>query len=158
MKQGFTLVELLLFLALFSALTVILSSIFMTALETQLSIGTRTSLDVQRDFIERRILYDLRNASNVSIPSEYDTTSQALELTVDGVSHVYSVVDNRLVLTKDSNSLFLTDDSISVSSVDVQLQGESADNPIVSVAIVFEGSVGYNTTTSVPLDLSVHIR
>lgn len=158
MKQGFTLVELLLFLALFSALTVILSSIFMTALETQLSVGTRTSLDLQRDFIERRILYDLRNSSSVSTPSQYDTSGQVLELTIDGVSHVYSLINNRLVLAKGGESQFLTDDSISVSSFDVQLQGESADNPIVTVAIVFEGAVGYNAITTVPLDISVHIR
>lgn len=67
-QKGFTLVELLLFMGIFSILLVILFQLFSSILSTHAESQATSSVDQDGNFILSRLAYDIHNASGITIP------------------------------------------------------------------------------------------
>lgn len=68
-ERGFTLVELLLYMGIFSILLVILLQLFSTILSTHAESRATSSVNQDGNFILNRLTYDIHNASGIISPS-----------------------------------------------------------------------------------------
>lgn len=108
-KNAFTIVELLLYMGIFSVLVAVLGNIFLTLMDQQLDTQSNTEVTQNLNYIFVRLAHDTYAASSVTVPS-----SQTMVLVINGVNNTYSLSGNNLILTVAgvSNSLNTPDVSI----------------------------------------------
>ena len=101
MRRAFTMVELLIYLALMSIFLVIFGQIFFSVLDTQLK--SRAVSAVQQDelYLLSRFGHDIRRATAVTSPASAGEISSSLAITVNSVNHTYGASSGSLTLTVD---------------------------------------------------------
>ena len=138
---GFTLVELLLYMGIFSILLVVLLQIFTSILSVHAESQATSSVNQDGSYIMARLSSDVRQASTVVIPT-LGASSNSLHITGNAIDETYSVNGGNLLLT--NNSTGTTDQLNSVNttiSINFTALGNSGPNSKVTVQIVL-------TTTS----------
>jgi competence protein ComGC len=106
--KGYTLVELLLYFALVSLLFIQLTSLFITVLEAKQDAHATSAVERDGQFILARMAYDIQRASAVTTPASLGQQSSQLQLTINGTSYTYHVVNNKLYLTRGAEELLLS--------------------------------------------------
>ncbi len=107
-------VELLIYMGLFSIFIVVLTSIFFSTLDVQLSSGATSNVEQEGRFILARLTYDVHRASTITTP-----TASQLTLTIGGAGYTYVVTNGQLLLTTGSGSNTLNESDTSVSGFHV---------------------------------------
>ena len=100
-KQGFTLVELLLYIGIFSILVVALFQLFTSIIDTQTESQSFSSVFLDGQYILNRFRYDMVRAKSIitpSLPAEPGTTAK---LSIDNATYTYSLVLGNLTLTNN---------------------------------------------------------
>ncbi len=96
--SGFTFIELIIYCGLFSILILVLSEIFLSALEVQLESAATSTVASDGQYITTRLLYDLPRASSIVSPP-LGVAGGELQLLIDGDTYKYSLIENSLNLT-----------------------------------------------------------
>lgn len=113
LQQGFTIIELTIYIALMSVLILVISRIFISALDIQVESESVSSVQQDGRFIISRLARDISIAENIVVPASAGATTTSLTVTVNGQNKTYSLVGNDLRIsdslgTDDLNSA-LTD-------------------------------------------------
>jgi type II secretory pathway pseudopilin PulG len=122
-SQGFTLIELIIYMALLSGFLIILTSVFGAILDTRLSTLAVSSVEQDGRFILARFAYDINRASSISVPSP-----SSLVLTINGQTYTYSVVSSNLQLVAPQGTDRLSGSGSTVSSLTIQRVGNLGGN------------------------------
>ena len=93
-NRGFTMVELLIVIGIMGIFMVILSQVFVSILSMKLRSEATTAVAQDSRYLIARLSYDIARADNVSV-----SNPSTLILTINGVSHTYSLENNQLSLT-----------------------------------------------------------
>lgn len=101
-KKGFTLVELLLYLGIFSIILTVTLQMFGSVFELQLESQAVSSVDVDGKFIVNRFNYDIARASSISLPVALGASGSALTIVVNSQSLTYSLSDGNINLNNAS--------------------------------------------------------
>ncbi len=101
-KKGFTLVELLLYMGIFSILLTVTLQMFGSVFEFQLESQAVSSVDVDGKFIVNRFNYDVSRASSITLPVTLGESSSALTVVVNSQSLTYSLSDGDINLNNAS--------------------------------------------------------
>src|SRR3990167_7290655 len=67
--SGFTIVELVIYMGLFSILLVVMTQLFISTLKVQLSSESTSNVEQDSRFILARMMFDTQNASDIVIPA-----------------------------------------------------------------------------------------
>lgn len=78
--QGFTLVELLLYMGIFLILLIVFLQLFSSILDVQLESQSTSAVDSDGKYIIARLAYDIENASSIVTPSGNGLTRSSLEI------------------------------------------------------------------------------
>lgn len=97
-KKGFTLVELLLYLGIFSIILTVTLQMFGSVFEFQLESQATSSVDVDGKFIMNRFNYDISRASSITIPATLGASGSALTIVVNSQNLTYSLSDGDINL------------------------------------------------------------
>ncbi len=119
-QKGITVVELLLYMGILSILLVILTSIFVSALDVQSESNAASSVEQDGNYILARLDYDIHRAQSINIPGANGTTSNNFQIVIGGVNYSYSIdINNNLILTNNlvTNNLNSYGSSVSNFSV-----------------------------------------
>lgn len=135
--KGFTLVEFLLYFALFSILLVGVMSLFLATLEQQTRDEGRGSIQQDMQAAVSFLTKDLRSASDVSVPASAGQTADSLSLTIDGSAVEYEVVGGRLQRTDSLGSAFLNNSETNVSSIQFERLENVGGKPTISFDLEF---------------------
>jgi hypothetical protein len=108
-KDGFTIIELLLYQGLLMIFLVVLTEIFLSALDIQL--GQQSSSNIQQDgsYIISRLIYDINRASAICKPLTIGSSNETLQLAInsstclDPYLYSYSSDGTNLILTTSGN-------------------------------------------------------
>lgn len=123
-SAGFTIVELLIYLGLFTIFLTITTQMFTDSLHV---VSESTSLSgIQQDgrFILSQMTSAIRKASSITTPSSNGATSQTLSVVINSNTNTYSVDENNnLVLTNNLGTHMLTSYSSSISAFTVTRLG-----------------------------------
>ena len=94
-NYGFTLVELIIYMALLSAFLLILTNIFTAVLRVRVDSQSSSSVEQDGRFILARLAYDINRATADTVPS-----STSLNLTIGGQTYSYALSGTNLQLTQ----------------------------------------------------------
>lgn len=100
-QKGATLLELLLYMGIFSILTVALFQLFSSILSTQLESQSTSSVLSDGQFILNRLNYDARKTQGIASPP-HGSPSGTLQLNIDGEVYIYSVAGGNLVVSSQT--------------------------------------------------------
>ena len=116
LKKGFSLVELMIYMVLFSVLVFIISNIFSTVLDV--SRESEAVSNVQQDgaYIMARLYRDIP-LSTSTVPVSAGSSSSSLQLTINGVNYSYSLSSGDLFLTNNAGTFKLNGYGTTVSSL-----------------------------------------
>ncbi|QQS44549.1 prepilin-type N-terminal cleavage/methylation domain-containing protein [Candidatus Roizmanbacteria bacterium] len=150
-KGGFTLVELLIFMALFSVVLVVLSSLFAATVQQQLENQGISATETDSTFIISRMQYDFDRAAAVIEPANPGDTSDTLILEIAGQEHVYELSGEILTLTTPADTYQMISPRSRVTSLSFTQIGNIDGNPTVQVQMavtsVAENATGAETAT-----------
>jgi hypothetical protein len=133
-KSAFTIVELLLYIGLFSILITVLGSIFINLVDLQLQSHATSNVSQTMDYIFTRLNYDIYRASVVTTPASAGQVSNSLDLSINGQSYTYSQFGTNLILTTPSGSFTLNSSDVNVSAFAVTRLG-SATKPNIHIGL-----------------------
>lgn len=103
-KKGFSLIELLLYMGIFSILIVVLFQLLTSIFDFQLESESASSVTQDGRFIVNKLAYDVPRAATISEPL-LGLTGQSLTI-LDGVnSYTYSLSSGNLIVTQNPGSI-----------------------------------------------------
>jgi type II secretory pathway pseudopilin PulG len=90
-KNGFTLVELLIYMGILAVMIYVLADVLSTILTAQTS--TQSNAQVAQDgrYIYSRLTYDINRAQSVSLPSNLGDSSDNLNLVINATNYSFAV-------------------------------------------------------------------
>lgn len=95
-EKGYTLIELLIYMGIFSIIISVLGALFGATIDTQLESQGDSYVDQDGKYILSRIIYDFQSASSIDDPTalELGVQHNSLRLTIDGETYTYSLDAN----------------------------------------------------------------
>jgi type II secretory pathway pseudopilin PulG len=103
-KKGFSLIETLIYLGIFSVFLVISANLFFTSLTTQQESSAISSVNQDGRFILLKIMYDINRSTLISIPQNPGDATSILQLTVDDQEKTY-YLENSYIYLNDQNGI-----------------------------------------------------
>lgn len=104
LQSGFTLVELLIYMGLFSIMIFLISDVLFAALDVQLSSRSTSSADQDSRYIFNKLSYDIHGADDVTLPMETSSPSSVLRLQRNGQEYTYELNNANLVVRSASQT------------------------------------------------------
>ena len=106
-REGFTLVELLLYMGLLLLLLLIQTQILTSVLGVRLESEANSAIQQDARFILAKLIYDINRADNIVLPATPSAQSETLSLTIDNISNTYSLSGENLIIANilGSNNL-----------------------------------------------------
>ena len=140
-NQGFTLVELLLYMGIFSILLVALFQLFTSIIDTQIESQSSSSVFLDGQYILNRSRYDIQRAKSIITPSSQGEQGTTTKLSIENTTYTYSLVDGNLALTNDvaSTTGQLNSADTTVSNLNFtrlsDTQGKNSDTLTISLSL-----------------------
>lgn len=103
-KRGFTLMEMIIYVAGLLIFVTILSEVFASIIEVQQESQTVSSVEEDGRFILSRLSNDIQQASSVSLPATPGASSATLQISVNADNYSYSLQNGNLNLTNASGT------------------------------------------------------
>lgn len=141
-SRAFTIVELIIYMGLISILLGVFTSIFLSALDAQLSSQAASRADQDNRYLLARLSHDVQRASQVISP-EIGQTDTSLTLLIDGQQHFFTLSGGRLQRQVEDQVDFLTGIGTSVSQFSITTVEDGSVQLKVTV-------VGTGTSTQAP--------
>jgi len=113
-EEGFTLIELILFMGIFSILILALFQLLTSVFDVQLEAQSTASVAQDGRYILNRFTYDVKNSTSIVTPSTSGITSQSLVMSDGTTTYTYSLSNGNLMLT--NSTLGTTDQLNSVNT------------------------------------------
>lgn len=120
MKKGFSTVELIIYMGILTILLTVLTGIFTSIIDVQLTAKATSSVDQDGRYILTRLAYDMHSASAINIPLA-GSQSASLQITVDSVVQTYSL-DGSGHMQLNKNSLTDNLNSVETSISDLSFR------------------------------------
>ncbi|HET8671680.1 MAG TPA: prepilin-type N-terminal cleavage/methylation domain-containing protein [Candidatus Saccharimonadales bacterium] len=154
-QSGFTLVELLLVMALFAMLLTALTDMFVSTMNVRSETAANSSVTEDGRFMLSRIAYDINRASSITTPASLGASSSILEIVVDGVTFTYELVGGNLQLTDmatgSNRTNNLNSSETTVSAVSFQRLGNASGKDTIRLSFTLtsttEQKQGYRSET-----------
>jgi len=132
-KKGFTLVELILYMALMAIFLIILTEIFVSILEVKKESEAVSAVEQDGRFLLSRFNHDLNRATSVSTPATLGDSSSSLVLVIGGDTFTYSLSSGNLQITNTNGTDNLNSSGSTISNVSFQRIGPSGGEPTIKI-------------------------
>lgn len=139
--KGFTIIELALFMGMFSIIMLVLMQIFTALLDKQVEIETMSAVQSDRSYILARLSYDIARADAISTPATPGDQGATLAFTVNGQSYTYTLTGDNLTLTSASGTDTMNSFRTTIPSINFQRLGNSGGKNSVKVTYIVESIV-----------------
>jgi len=135
-QAGFTIVELLIYMGVFSILLVALSGVFTSIAEVQLESKSTSDVDQDGRYILAKLTHDMHNASAIVAPVALGTASTSLQITLNSINYTYSLSNGKLQVTDGTDTYDLNSVGTTVSGVTFTRIGSGTNNDTIQVDYV----------------------
>lgn len=117
-KAGFTLIELAIYIAILSVVTVVVADSFLILNKGRGGVEAKSELNSNFRFATEKIKRDVAAATNLTTPDTTAASSTLLDLTVAGSSIKYTLNNNRITRQVDALPFeYLTSDTVKITSL-----------------------------------------
>lgn len=128
-------------MGLLSGLLLILTNIFVTALQVQLRSETISALQQDSDYVIQRLQYDVYRADSVTLPADIGDESTTLTLSIDSEDWTYAESDGQLVLSNTSGDVLLHSDRIQMTDFVVSRVGNPGGEDWIQVTFTMMSTI-----------------
>ncbi len=132
-QAGFTLIEILIYMGLMTIFIVVLGQVLSSVLDAQIDAQDISAVEIDSRYVLTRLTYDIRRATAVTAPALGQSDS-SFTLTINGVSHTYSVNQGRLQLTANATTSVLTGWETQISGFSVTRLGNPVGKPTLKIS------------------------
>lgn len=132
-RAGFTIVELLIYMAIMSILLVVLSNIFTSIIDVRLESESVSAVEQDGMYILSRFTYDIPRAQSITTPASLGASTNSLSIVVDGTAYTYAVNNNNLELTTSSGTDVLNSINTTISGLSFLRLGNSGGNNTIRI-------------------------
>jgi len=133
--NGYTLIELSLFMGLFSIILVVLTTLFSELVQKQLEMQSMSDVETDNAYILSRLQYDLGRADQVMTPANSGSTTNQLVFEVDGIIYTYQLNGDVLELAGNGEALQMNNSRTQISGMTFQRLGNPSGNPSIKIHI-----------------------
>ncbi|KKU92232.1 MAG: hypothetical protein UY21_C0003G0008 [Microgenomates group bacterium GW2011_GWA1_48_10] len=139
-RGGFTIVELMLYMALMTTGLLVLTDLFLTVLEQQAESSVVASVDQDGRFLLARLNYDVGRSSAITSPANLGESTTAARLVIEGASHTYTASPGgQLVVTTDLGTDNLNSFGTQISGLSFTRLGNPAGKNSLQVKFKLTG-------------------
>lgn len=141
MKKGFTIIELLLYMGLFSILITIIGGLFFSILQLRLEAETVSSVQQDSNFMIERLRYDLNGATGITSPASPGQTASVLTFVKSGTTYNYTLSGGTdLLLTIGGQpAVSLNGYNTQVLAFNVTRLGDPGGFPYLNISFTLSG-------------------
>lgn len=146
-QQGFSLIEMIIYMGLTAILIAVMSQVFIATLGLRLESEHTTSVQQDGRFIMARMRYDVRRAKNITAPPLGSaSSSMTLVIPENGSDTVYQLAwsGNDLTLSDGTHSSILNSNRTLITNFSVTHMGNSGQNAtgsgMISVTLGLAGN------------------
>ncbi len=107
-RQGFTIVELLIYMGILAILMTILTRLFTATVDVQLTSEATGGVEEDSRYIYSRLAYDIARSDSIVTPDVPGISSDSLTMLIGSVPYTYRVIGTNLVLDDESLNSYLT--------------------------------------------------
>lgn len=132
-KNGQTLIELLIYMGILSIFMVTLTTILVSILDVQMESEATSSVEQDSRFILGRLYYDMNRASQITTPSSLGQITSSMAMVIDGITYTYSLSSGNLTLSWSSFIESLNSSESKVDSVTFQKLGNVSGKETVKI-------------------------
>lgn len=132
-RKGITIVEMVIYLGIVSALLVIFINLFGVIVDRQLETESLSSTQYESTYLLSRFTYDFGRASSIDVPAFPGSSSAMLRLIIDGIAHEYTASDGAFVLLRDGQILRMTSNKSIINSPQFIRYGTGTVHDIVQL-------------------------
>lgn len=116
-KKGYTLIELLIFMGMFSILLVVMTNVFSQIMDVRRESESVSSVEQDGNYILNRFIYDISRASGINIPNAIGLTDTVLDLTINSANYVYGLNNENLQLTANGQTYQMNGANTAISNL-----------------------------------------
>ena len=131
--RGFTLVELLVYMALLAVFLIVLTDIFVSILDVQSESQATSATEQDGRFILSRLAYDIPQATSIITPASLGQTENFLEIDVSGTTYRYDLASNNLQLDDGTGTNTLNSSETTVPSISFQRIGNAGGKDTIRI-------------------------
>lgn len=140
LSRGFSLVELLVYLALMSIFLMTLLNIFTTTLKTKLASESTSGISQDSRYILSKLSYDVNNADSVALPL-LGSSSASLQLVSSGSASTYGLSAGNLVKTTGGISTNLNGINTQLDSISFKNIGNPGGKPTIQIVFTVRSKI-----------------
>jgi len=138
--RGFTLVELLIYMALVSMFLLVLLDVFTITLSSKLASESTSAISYDSRYILSKLSYDVNNADSVTLPA-LGATGASLQLTSGGVTSTYTITSGNLVKTVGGVPMSLNGTDTGLDSISFKNLGNPGGKPTIQVVYTVRSKI-----------------
>jgi hypothetical protein len=139
-NSGFTLVELLVFIGLFSILLTVLTQMFVTIVETQLDSQATSEVSQDSRYILNRLMYDIHRADSLTSPA-LGVYASSISLRIGTDTYIYNKTGNNLFLSINGVDSQLNSHDTIVPNVQFQRLGNATNPALIQVNYTVKSTI-----------------
>lgn len=122
-QNGFTLMEMIIYMGIFLILLLVLTEIFISVLDVQSESWATSSVEQDGRFVLSRLFYDIHKADSIVTPANLGEENATLQIIVEGINYTYSLSDNNLQLSNNNGTDKLNSFDTTISNFKVKRLG-----------------------------------
>lgn len=145
MRKGFTIIELLVYLAIFSVVVVAFVTIFIGIIRVQSNQSSEAEVETQSQFLLQQVQYYVEQSSLVDMPQDTPSTTLTLRMANPALDPTYITLSSGtlyLQQTATGTPVALSSNAVTISSLSFTKHSNAPSHDSVSVAM----TVAYNTS------------
>lgn len=137
-QAGFTMIEFVVYIGIFIVLVGILTGVFTSILDNQLTTESTSSIDENQHYMLSRLTYDINRSQSIITPASPGLQTSNLQLQINNINYSYSLDSNGNFQLKDITDNLgpynLNDYDASISAVQFTRIGNVGGKNTIQVA------------------------
>lgn len=140
-RQGFTLVELLIYMGLLTILMTVLTRLFTATIDVQLSSEATGGVEEDSRYIYSRLAYDLAQADTIVTPEAPGLSSDSLTIMIGSRTYTYRVIGTNFMLVSDIGEGALNSYMTAISNVTFTMLGPDEGKKSIQVKYTITSTI-----------------
>lgn len=137
-SRGLTLIELIIYMGLFSMFVTVLVQLFASSIETRLDAEGTSNANLDANYLLLHFEDVIHNATDITDPTLYGTPQNSLSITVDGDEYEYSLQDGNIIQTVDGTSTQVNSWGTTITNLSFERMRNSAGLDSVRISATVE--------------------
>lgn len=148
-RDGFTIVELVIYMGILAFILLMLTDILVAALNVQLATQSTSQVSQDGRYIYNRLIYDINNASSVSAPLNLGSTSATLALSKNSTNYTYALNNGNLQVTTPAGTDQLNSVDTQIADLQFRRIGNVAGKPTFRINFTVIGKIKGTTDSAI---------